>query len=81
MLGNYLVEMKNLRGIALGINVFADMHDSYQRGVSTEGIILGGALTAATVVGFVVGGVVCIVTDLFLAEWLGIDEWIDSVAK
>lgn len=94
--------------IALGINVFADMYDSYQRGVSTEGIILGGALTAATgvvmiylnkgimygataigscfgpagtVVGFVVGGVVCIVTDLFLAEWLGIDEWIDSVAK
>lgn len=94
--------------IALGIDVFADMYDSYQRGVSTGGIILGGALTAATgvgmiylnkaimygataigsyfgpagtVVGFVVGGVVCIVIDLFLAEWLGIDEWIDSVAK
>lgn len=94
--------------ITLGINVFADMYDSYQRCVSTEGIILGGALTAATgvgmiylnkgimcgataigscfgpagtVVGFVVGGVVCIFTDLFLAEWSGIDEWIDSVAK
>ena len=94
--------------IALGTKVFADMYDSYQRGVSTEGIILGGALTAAkgvgmiylnksimcgatsigscfgpvgTVVGFVAGGVVCIVIDLFLDEWLDIDEWIDSVAK
>ena len=94
--------------VALGINVFSDMYDSYQRGVSTEGILLGGAMTTATgvgllyanklimsgatalgsyfgpagtVVGFVVGGVVCIFTDLFLSKWLDIEEWIDSIAK
>ena len=94
--------------IALGINVFADMYDSYMRGVSAEGIILGGTLTAAagigmlylnkgimygataigscfgpagTVVGYAIGGILCIFTDLFLAEWLDIAGWIDSVAN
>ena len=35
----------------IGVNVLIDMYDSYQRGVSTEGILLGGALTAASGVG------------------------------
>ena len=33
------------------INVFADMYDSYQRDVSSEGILLGGVLTAASGIG------------------------------
>ena len=43
--------MGALDGALIGVNVLLDMYDSYQRGVSTEGIILGGALTATSGVG------------------------------
>ena len=32
-----------------------------------------------TVVGFVAGGVVCIIVDIFVSSWL--DDLIDSIAK
>ena len=37
--------------ILIGANVLIDIYDSYQRGVGTEGILLGGALTATSGVG------------------------------
>ena len=40
--------MGALDGALIGVNVLIDMYDSYQRGVSTEGILLGGTLTAAS---------------------------------
>ena len=50
-LSNVSFKMGALDGILIGVNVLLDMYDSYQRGVSTEGIMVGGALTAATGVG------------------------------
>jgi hypothetical protein len=41
-------KMGALDGLLLGVNVLIDMYDSYQRGVGIEGILLGGALTAAS---------------------------------
>ena len=35
----------------IGINVLMDMYDSYQHGVSNEGIILGGIFTATSSAG------------------------------
>ncbi len=50
-LSNVSFKIGALDGILIGANVLIDMYDSYQRGVSTEGILLGGALTAASGVG------------------------------
>ena len=50
-LSNVSFKMGALDAALIGVNVLIDMYDSYQRGVSTEGIILGGALTAASGVG------------------------------
>ena len=50
-LSNVNLKMGALDGALIGVNVLIDMYDSYQRGVSTEGILLGGALTAASGVG------------------------------
>ena len=50
-LSNVSFKMGALDGALIGVNVLIDMYDSYQRGVSTEGILLGGALTAASGVG------------------------------
>ena len=47
-LSNVNFKMGALDGALIGVNVLIDMYDSYQRGVSTEGILLGGALTAAS---------------------------------
>lgn len=47
-LSNVNLKMGALDGALIGVNVLIDMYDSYQRGVSTEGILLGGALTAAS---------------------------------
>lgn len=44
-------KMDALGGALIGANVLIDMYDSYQRGVSAEGILLGGTLTAASGVG------------------------------
>ena len=43
--------MGALDGALIGVNVLIDLYDSYQRGVSCEGIFLGGALTAVSGVG------------------------------
>jgi hypothetical protein len=50
-LSNVNFKIGVLDGLLIGANVLLDMYDSYQRGVSTEGILLGGALTAASGVG------------------------------
>ncbi|MBQ9121101.1 MAG: hypothetical protein IJY12_01910, partial [Clostridia bacterium] len=50
-LSNVNFKMDTLDGALIGVNVLIDMYDSYLRGVSTEGILLGGALTAASGVG------------------------------
>ena len=50
-LSNVSFKMGTLDGALIGVNVLIDMYDSYQRGVSTEGILLGGALTAVSGVG------------------------------
>ena len=47
-LSNVNFKMGALDGALIGVNVLIDMYDSYQRGVSTEGILLGGTLTAAS---------------------------------
>jgi len=47
-LSNVNFKMGALDGALIGVNVLIDMYDSYQRGISTEGILLGGALTAAS---------------------------------
>ncbi len=47
-LSNVNFRMGVLDGALIGVNVLIDMYDSYQRGVSTEGILLGGTLTAAS---------------------------------
>ena len=47
-LSNVNLKMGALDGALIGVNVLIDMYDSYQRGVSTEGILLGGTLTAAS---------------------------------
>ena len=47
-LSNVSFKMGALDGALIGVNVLIDMYDSYQRGVSTEGILLGGTLTAAS---------------------------------
>ena len=50
-LSNVNLKMGALDGALIGVNVLIDMYDSYQRGVSTEGILLGGTLTAASSIG------------------------------
>ena len=50
-LSNVNFKMGALDGALIGVNVLIDMYDSYQRGVSTEGILLGGTLTAASSIG------------------------------
>ena len=50
-LSNVRFKMGVLDGALIGVNVLIDMYDSYQRGVSAEGILLGGVLTAASGVG------------------------------
>ena len=50
-LSNVNFKIGALDGILIVSNVLIDMYDSWQRGVSTEGIILGGTLTAASNVG------------------------------
>ena len=50
-LSNVSFKMGALDGVLIGANVLIDMYDSYQRGVSTEGILQGGALTAVSGVG------------------------------
>ena len=50
-LSNVSLKIGAVDGVLIGINTLIDMYDSYQRGVSTEGILLGGALTAASSVG------------------------------
>ena len=50
-LSNVSFKIGALDGALIGVNVLIDMYDSYQRGVNTEGILLGGALTAASGVG------------------------------
>ncbi|MGM9899285.1 MAG: RHS repeat-associated core domain-containing protein [Bacilli bacterium] len=47
-LSNVSFKMGALDGALIGLNVLIDMYDSYQRGVSTVGILLGGALTAVS---------------------------------
>ena len=47
-LSNVNFKMGALDVALIGVNVLIDMYDSYQRGVSTEGILLGGTLTAAS---------------------------------
>lgn len=50
-LSNVNFKMGALDGALIGVNMLIDMYDSYQRGVSIEGILLGGVLTAASGVG------------------------------
>ena len=50
-LSNVNLKMGALDGALIGVNVLIDMYDSYQKGVSAEGILLGGALTAASSIG------------------------------
>ena len=50
-LSNVSFKMGALDGALIGVSVLIDMYDSYQRGVSTEGILLGGAITAVSGVG------------------------------
>lgn len=50
-LSNVSFKMGALDGALIGVNVLIDLYDSYQRGVSCEGIFLGGALTAVSGVG------------------------------
>ena len=50
-LSNINFKIGSLEGALVGINVLIDMYDSYQRGVSSEGILLGGVLTAASSIG------------------------------
>lgn len=47
-LSNVSFKMGTLDGALIGVNVLIDMYDSYQRGVSSEGILLGGTLTATS---------------------------------
>ena len=44
-------KMGALDGVLIGANALIDMYNSYQRGVSAEGVLLGGVLTAASGVG------------------------------
>ena len=50
-LSNVSFKMWPLDGALIGVNVLIDMYDSYQRGVSTEGILLGVALNTVSGVG------------------------------
>ena len=52
-LSNVNFKIGILDGTLIGMNVLFDMYDSYQRGVSTEGILLGGVLTGLSSVGMV----------------------------
>lgn len=65
----------------IGLNTATDMLDSYQRGVSTEGIILGGALTAATGVGmyYLNEGIVWLTTTIGTAICPGVGTGIGFV--
>ena len=50
-LSNINLKITGLDGALIGVNVALDMYDSIQRGTSAEGVLLGGALTAASGVG------------------------------
>lgn len=50
-LSNVNIKMGALDKALIGINVLMDMYDSYQHGVSNEGIILGGIFTATSSAG------------------------------
>ena len=43
--------MSALDTTLVGLNALVDMYDSYQRGVSNKGIVLGGALTTVSNIG------------------------------
>lgn len=106
-LSNVSLKIGAVDGVLIGINTLIDMYDSYQRGVSTEGILLGGALTAAssvgmlylnkgimwsattigtaispglgTAIGFTVGIIASILTDIFFGRWIA--DLIDNYVK
>ena len=47
-LSNVSFKIGLLDAALIGVNALIDMYDSYQRGVSTAGVLLGGALTVAS---------------------------------
>ncbi len=49
-LSNVNFKVSLLEWKLIGFNVVIDMYDSYQRGISTEGILIGGVLTAVSCV-------------------------------
>lgn len=50
-LSDVCFSMEPLDFVMIGVNVVIDIYDSYQRGVSGEGILLGGLLTAVSGLG------------------------------
>ena len=71
-------------GVALGATLTAVKGVGLiylNKGILYGAIALGSAICPGvdTVVGFVVGGVVCIVVDIFASNWL--DDLIDKIAK
>ena len=70
-------------GVVLGATLTATkdfgliyLNKGIMYGATTIGSCFG---PAGTVVGFVVGGVICILVDIFASNWL--DDLIDKIAK